>query len=230
MELNHQINLALRTAAGHARAASEAEENATKVYEMKMKSAGASVYEAWGLAVRSQPEYQGRQLDDAALQRIFQSNKPRPWWDRHVQAVRINGKEGNREWAHRTMQWHTDPDAARARRAQDNARRIANHAKRNGKIPRQGGRPPQHNGKEPSTRDMRELSKAIRLGEGFDMGAKSFHEAVKPLGMENQHARDSIKRRLERVNLLVSALSHPEQLAEADELVKGLVEAIEEIA
>jgi hypothetical protein len=226
-QLSNQIHLALRTAAGHARAANDVEEQATKQYEMKMRSAGASVYEAWGLAVRAQPEYQGRQLDDAALERIFKSNKPRPWWDRHLEAVKVNGKQGDREWASRTLQWHTDLDGARARRAALSARLAARHKtlKERAKVPPHGVRTP----RAPTTREMKQvLQQSEQEFEGRSHHPKQ-SEAYKPMGLENQHARDSIRRRLERVNLLVGRMSTTEQLAEAEELVRGLVDALEEI-
>jgi hypothetical protein len=116
-ETNHEINLALRTAAGHERAAREAEEQGAKTYEMKMISAGASAYAGFVLAIKAAPEYQGRKIDDAAIQRIYQSTKPRPWWDKHLAAVKVEGKPATREWGARVIQWHLDPDAAKARRA-----------------------------------------------------------------------------------------------------------------
>lgn len=114
----HEINLALRTAAGHERAAHAAEVSGAKQYEMKMKSAGASVYQAFVLAARAAPEHQGRKIDDAAIRRLYQSTKPRPWWDAHLKTVKVEGKTADREWGARLIQWHLDPAAAMARHAQ----------------------------------------------------------------------------------------------------------------
>jgi hypothetical protein len=114
----HEINLALRTAAGHERAAHAAEAGGMRQYEMKMVSAGASVYQAFVLAAKAAPEYQGRKIDDAAVRRLYQSTKARPWWDAHLKSVKIEGKPADREWGKRLIQWHLDPEAAAARHAQ----------------------------------------------------------------------------------------------------------------
>jgi hypothetical protein len=123
---NHDIQLALRTAAGHERAALQAEAQAAKTYEMKMVSAGASAFHAFELAMKAAPEFQGRQIDEKAVRRHYESTKPRPWWDKHLAAVRVNGSAATREWGKRLIQWHIDPEAAKARRA----RRIADDTAR----------------------------------------------------------------------------------------------------
>src|SRR5438270_8768218 len=112
-DLNNQINLALRTAAGHERAALSAEAQGNKSYELKMKSAGASVYEAFALAPRA--ENPGRKIDDKRIAQIYQSNAPRPWWDKHLSTVKVEGKAATREWGKRLIQWHLDPATAQAR-------------------------------------------------------------------------------------------------------------------
>jgi len=156
----HEINLALRTAAGHERAAHAADAAGTKTYEMKMASAGASAYGAFMLAIKAAPEYQGRKIDDAAIRRIYSSTKPRPWWDSHLKAVKVEGKPADREWGKRLIQWHIDPEAAKARRAHSTARRLANHAKTQKKAETRGGRPPQVRAAAPSTAEMRVVAQA----------------------------------------------------------------------
>ena len=155
----HEISLALRTAAGHERAAHAAEAAGTKQYEMKMISAGASAYSAFVLAIKAAPEYQGRKIDDAAIRRIYSSTKARPWWDAHLKAVRVEGEPADREWGKRLIQWHLDPAAAKARRAQSNVRRLANLAKSKAKPGSRGGSvPPQ--AAAPSTAEMRTVARA----------------------------------------------------------------------
>jgi hypothetical protein len=127
-DANHEINLALRTAAGHERAAKEAEAEGNKTYEMKMVSAGAAAYAAFKLAILAAPEYQGRKIDDDRIAKLYDSNKPRPWWDAHLAKVKVEGKPATRDWSNRTIQWHVNPAAAKARRAAA-VLRSANHNK-----------------------------------------------------------------------------------------------------
>lgn len=106
----------IRQAAAHEDAAGRHEDK----YEQQMKSAGASMYEAFTLALRAVPEFKGRQIDDKAIGRIYKSTKPRPWWDAHLKAASViasTGK-GDRERAARLIQWHVDPSGAAGRRAQ----------------------------------------------------------------------------------------------------------------
>ena len=125
-----------------------------------MASAGASAYGAFMLAIKAAPEYQGRKIDDAAIRRIYSSTKPRPWWDSHLKAVKVEGKPADREWGKRLIQWHIDPEAARARRAHSTARRLANHVKTQKKAEARGGRPPQVRAAAPSTAEMRVVAQA----------------------------------------------------------------------
>jgi hypothetical protein len=106
----------IRQAAAHEDAAGRHEDK----YEQQMKSAGASMYEAFVLALRAAEEFKGRQIDDKAILRIYQSTKPRPWWDEQLKAAKLiaaNGK-ADRERSTRLIQWHVDPNAAQGRRAQ----------------------------------------------------------------------------------------------------------------
>lgn len=89
-------------------------------YEAQMKSAGASMYIAFCEALRASEEFQGRKIDDKAILRLYASNKARPWWDEALKAAKaVNAKgDADRDRAMRLIQWHVDPGAALARRAQ----------------------------------------------------------------------------------------------------------------
>lgn len=218
---SHQIQLALRTAAGHARAANDVQAQADRTYEMKMKSAGAAVYEAWGLAVRAQPEYQGRKLDDKALERLYAGTTPRPWWDKHLASIKVDGKPGDRDWAKRTLQWHLDPDAARARRLQAVVRAEGHRRK----VKEAGERRP-NSGRTyaPSTGEMKEVADASRpyAGQVVDVVVDL------PLsGTERKTARNACINLIERARAAVFRLSDPAQLAEAEDLIRDLVDQLE---
>ncbi len=221
-ELNHQINLALRTAAGHARAANDVQAQADKAYEMKMKSAGAAVYEAWGLAVRAQPEYQGRKIDDKALERIYTGTTPRPWWDKHLTAVKVDGKPADREWAKRTMQWHLDPDAAKERAA----RHVARSEGHRRKVKEAAARPqPGNSGRTcaPSTKEVRELVEAVERGRGYGTQSGPIPAAPTPV----KASRNAAINLIERARAAVLRLSDPVALAEAEDLIRDLVDQLE---
>lgn len=222
-EVTHQINLALRTAAGHARAAKETIDAADKAYEMKMKSAGASVWEAWTLAVRAQPEYANRKLDDRALARIYESTKARPWWDRHLSTVKVEGKPANREWAKRTIQWHTDPDAAKARRAKESAQNAVSYQRRKERVAAQGRESrPQAEGREPTTAEMREIQKATAHAQGWPAAV-----AQKSESGDWPQAGSEISQLLERVRRAAQRVTGEYQLAEAEALLRITAEGLE---
>lgn len=111
-----EIHQAIRAALGHERAAAGHEDK----YEQQMRSAGASMYAAFALAAKSQPEYQGRKLDEKAIARLYKGTAPRKWWDEHLAAAKVvDGKgKADRDRAKRLIQWHVDPDGAAARRVQ----------------------------------------------------------------------------------------------------------------
>jgi hypothetical protein len=227
-DTNHQINLALRTAAGHARAAQDAEAAAVKTYEMKMKSAGAAAWEAWGLAVRAQPEFQGRKIDDKALVRLYESNRPRPWWDRYLSAVKVEGKPASRDWAKRTLQWHTDPDAARARHAtgllqqavaQKKLREQRPSAKPGHDFTPRPHRPHENYG--PTTAEMRKVAAAASAAPAAYGGAGASHPAAAFTD------KAAVLLLLERAVRAVRAMKGAEQIAEAEALASNLVESLE---
>jgi hypothetical protein len=138
-----EIQLHLRTAAANSRIAGEVERKAEAEYEEKMKSAGASLFAAFRMAVETAPEFAGRRIDEKTVARLYESNRPRPWWDKHLAAVKVDGRPATREWASRTLQWHLDPDAAKSRRAQHTARLAANYAKNKAKPVGRGAQAPQ---------------------------------------------------------------------------------------
>jgi hypothetical protein len=100
----------IRQAAAHETAATRHEDR----YEQQMKSAGASMYQAFCIALRASEQFHGRKIDDKAVLRIYQSTAPRKWWDEHLKAA----KYPSRDEAKRLIQWHVDPAGAQARRAQ----------------------------------------------------------------------------------------------------------------
>lgn len=137
------IQQAIRQATAHEDAASRHEDK----YEQQMKSAGASMYQAFTLALAAAPEFQGRRLDEKAILRIYQSTRPRQWWDAELVAARLlagpaGGQKADRERAKRLIQWHVDPAGAASRRAQhalkEAARRKSLNAKSNARA--QGAR------------------------------------------------------------------------------------------
>jgi hypothetical protein len=119
------IQRLLREAAANEVAAARHEDR----YEAQLKAAGANVYHAFAIALRASPEFSGRQIDDKAIARIYTSPKPRPWWDKHLATVRVDGKPATREWGKRLIQWHLDPEAAQARRAQHTIALVAGRKK-----------------------------------------------------------------------------------------------------
>jgi len=163
MSTSHEISQQLRAAAAFERTALKAEADGEKQYEMKMKSAGASAFAAFKLALADAPEYKGRRIDDAAVRRIYQSTKPRAWWDKHLQSAKQD-----REWGKRLIQWHLDPDGAKARHVGTRLR-VANYRKLQGKPGTQGVRTPQARAggsapvtapATPRTSEMREIARA----------------------------------------------------------------------
>jgi hypothetical protein len=118
----HDIQQHIRQAAASEVAAGRHEDR----YAAQMKSAGASMYAGFCLALRASDEFQGRKIDDKAILRLYQSTKPRPWWDEHLKAAKFVDSKGhaNRHAATRLIQWHVDPGAAEARHAQGKVQQL----------------------------------------------------------------------------------------------------------
>lgn len=117
------ITTAIRSAVAHERAAAAHEDR----YANQMKAAGASMYHAFTLALKGVEEFKGRKLDDKAIERIYKSTKPRPWWDAALAAAKfLDGKQrADRDHALRLIQWHLDPEGAYARRLQNSVKAVA---------------------------------------------------------------------------------------------------------
>ena len=110
-----EIHQVIRQALAHERAAASHEDK----YEQQMRSAGASMFAAFTAAMRACDEFRGRQISDRTILNVYQSPKPRPWWDKELIAAGVKVKDGkaDRERAARLIQWHVDPEGAKARRA-----------------------------------------------------------------------------------------------------------------
>jgi hypothetical protein len=120
----------IRQATAHEDAAGRHEDK----YAQQMTAAGHSMFTAFTLALKGAEEFQGRQIDDKAILRIYQSTKPRPWWDKALKTadVLVEGRAErtpDRERAKRLIQWHVDPTGASARRAQHALKEAARRKK-----------------------------------------------------------------------------------------------------
>lgn len=158
------ITTAIRQALASERAAASHEDK----YENQMKSAGASMYAAFTLALRAAPEYQGRKLDEKAILRIYKSTAPRKWWDEALAAAKVTTKDGkaDRDHAKRLLQWHVDPEGARARRAQ-HALSCVSSRKRVAAKRTAAARGSRETPKAPTTAEMREIAVSPALGAGY---------------------------------------------------------------
>lgn len=175
-----EILSAIRAAAANERAAAGHEDK----YENQMKAAGANMFHAFTLAIRSAPVYKGRKLDDAAVLRIYKSTSPRQWWDEHLAAAKfVDGRgKADREHAARLIQWHVDLEGARARRAK-HALSCVSTRKRVEKqrgVASYGSR--ENRKSAPSTEEMRELA----AGQGEENAAETVISVEDLLGEVNR--------------------------------------------
>lgn len=217
----HEIQLALRTAAGHERAAVAAEEQALKTYEMKMKSAGASAYHAFELAMKSAPEFQGRKIDEASVRRHYESTKPRPWWDKHLTSIKVNGNPATREWGARLIQWHIDPEAAIARRA----KRIAGKATARSLAKK---KPSTYGPRGPQAPTRREIDRVVATGTAI---AHAGRQDLPRLELDTIHA--TREDGLGEINRLKSAWMRLKEGAQFDtgiEIIKAAARELEKLA
>jgi hypothetical protein len=123
MSASNDILQHIRQAQAHADAAIRHEDR----YGQQMRAAGASMYQAFTLALKGADEYRGRKLDEKAILRLYKSTTPRPWWDAHLCTAKLVDASGraDRDKAKRLIQWHVDPDGAQERRAQAAMRALA---------------------------------------------------------------------------------------------------------
>ena len=213
-----EINLALRQGCGFMRSAHEAEEAGNKAYEMKMRSAGASFYTAFSLALKAAPEYQGRKIDEKAIARLYESTKPRPWWDQHLAKVRFDGAAVTRETAKRAIQWHLDLDGARARRAA-HALRNANQRKTLGKSNSQGARAPRAGGDAGAGGDTRAAAHSARITEtNVATAAAGRAAAGADLEMPQAFTVEDLLARVNRISSAVRKVKDAERAAVAETL------------
>ena len=220
-----EIQLNLRTAAGHERAAQDAEAEGTRKYEMKMISAGAAAYGAFALALKAAPDYQGRKIDDKAIRRIYESTKPRPWWDEHLARVKVNGATATREWGKRLIQWHIDPEAAKARHARrladDTARRKVLKEKEERRA--RGPRSPQVHAAPPT---RREVDKVVTAAASTALAGR---ELPRLEHTEAHATREDCLGEVNRIKSAVGKLKDAAQFDAAVELLKAAAREIERI-
>lgn len=129
MSAHAEITNGIRSALASEEAAGRHEDR----YDAQMKSAGASMYAAFSVALRASDEFQGRKIDDKAILRVYGSNKPRPWWDHHLKEAKAVTSKGaaDRDRAKRLIQWHIDPAAALERRAKGQIQQLASQKRLN---------------------------------------------------------------------------------------------------
>lgn len=198
-----EIRNALHLAAGHERTAYRVEKEAQDKFTDKMKSAGYSAFEAFSLAARD--AHPGRKIDDAALLRLYKSTTPRPWWDAHLRELKLHdGRTADREWGNRIIQWHTDPDAAQARRVRHTLREATQRKAVKAKSA-YGARAPQA---EPASAELRTLHKAAQTA------ALAGRDSPKPLG----DPRKAVKLAITKILTNLSRISDEEAEILRDEL------------
>lgn len=155
------IQTAIRSAAAHERAAAGHEDK----YANQMRSAGASMFHAFTLALKAAPEFQGRKVDDKTVLKFYKSTQPRKWWDEHLRHAKfLDGKgKPDRDHAKRLLQWHIDPEGAQRRRAQHAMQVVASRKKvatQRTRAARGSTLTP-----EPMTEEMRELAAELEAGD-----------------------------------------------------------------
>lgn len=163
-----EIQQSIRAAAAHEAAATRHDER----YEAQMRAAGASMYAAFCAALRACDEFRGRQITDRTILHIYQSPKPRPWWDKELAAARLTvGKDGkaDRERAARLIQWHVDPAGAAARRAK-HALTLAAGRKRLEKQPSGSA----HGSRAPRAAPTRAEAERVKAGAEERASSRSF--------------------------------------------------------
>lgn len=142
----------------HAAAAERAAGGHEDKYANQMKSAGAAMYAAFKAAILEQPDWKGRKLGEHVIQRVYESSKPRPWWDAYLKEAKFTDEKGEakRDDAKRLIQWHIDPTGAQTRRAQRQLQQAAAQ-KRLREKRRQQSSQGMTSSPEPSTETMRAI-------------------------------------------------------------------------
>lgn len=230
-----EITRLLREAAANEAAASRHDDR----YSSQMKAAGANVYHAFKIALAGVEEFAGRRLDDKAVARIYQSPRPRPWWDTALATAKVAGKPATRDWGKRMIQWHMDPSAAQARRAQHTLAHLAARKK----IEKQQRVKPTSGVSQDPRQGIGEEKRATRVDHSLDRhaakitaGAETAALAGRELSLEVN--RDSLGTILQtedllgEVNRISSAVRKvkPGQRADAFEILRVTARELEELA
>lgn len=190
----------IRQAQAHADAAVRHEDR----YGQQMRSAGASMYQAFTLALKTAPDYRGRKLDEKAILRLYKSTAPRPWWDAHLTAAKLVDASGraDRDRAKRLIQWHVDPNGAQERRAQAAMRALAGKKRiADQKVAQTRGE------MRPKSAPAREAAHSARITEANTTAALAGRELSRKeplLGTENATATlDDLLGELNRISAAV---------------------------
>lgn len=195
----NDIQHLIRRACGHEDAAGRHVDK----YEQQMKAAGASMYEAFTLALKAAPDYKGRKIDDKAIARIYASTRPRPWWDGHIKAAGVEKTpDAGRERAKRLIQWHLDPEAAAARRAQ----RALKEAERRQKLAKQQRVSATRGPRMAPKSEAREATHAVRVTKAAEEAAHADRDAFEQEHPEAPREVVSVSELLAEVNRLSSAV------------------------
>lgn len=215
----------IRQATAHEEAANKHEDR----YEMQMKSAGASMFAAFKLALAAAPEYQGRKIDDKAIERIYQSTKPRPWWDSALKAGGVKETAGKppRKRAAALIQWHLDPISAAGTYGAVKVMQAAAQKRLRAQRAAQT-RPVTSRAKAaPSTAAMRDLHVA---GQVAAAGGRSLQVVAGGKKGEGNAAASSLEELLAEVNRIQSAVRKvkPDDRAAVFEILRVTAREIEE--
>lgn len=219
--MNHDIVRQIREAAAFERAAGGHEDK----HENTMKSAGASMYSAFAAALREQPQYQGRKIDDAAVRRIYESTTPRPWWDAYLQEAgyrKESKKDVRLHGAAFLIQWHLSPyKAAKAR-----AEHIASKARARELVEKQGHR------KTRSDRSDQVPSTASFAEQAVGSAPSDTMRALRDAASGKSASTVTVEDLLGEGNRIMSALRKvkPEHRERVLELAKAFARDVEEYA
>jgi hypothetical protein len=219
-----QIQQAIRAARAHEDAAGRHEDK----YEQQMKSAGESMYSAFTLALRAAPEYQGRQINDAVILKIYKSTSPRKWWDAALAEAGIEAKNA-RDWSMRLIQWSVDFEGAQKRRGL----MISNQAEQRKKVANQTAAKT-HGVRTPRASQEREAVHAAKVTEAAHRSALGGREAPS-LARETQrngeigYTLQDCYGEINRIKVALGRMKAPAQFNEAIELLKAVARDLEKM-